>query len=441
MPAPPDRQIPDLLERVGPHPWPLPPLNVFVSSSFRKQSIDIRWDSPSPAANSCFNVLGVNVYRSFDSEYGPYERLNVSPIGGNFWRDQTDVALVLQEDVTNSFSVRGVPDDTYGRWLFQVRHQPIVVQPVPGAPNCCDLNVQVTIDGVHAAVSAVHGAEGIVELSNRATFDVTNQVKSPPVLPQPGQTVLASYRYLRNQVRTDLGSRIFYRITTVAFDTVRGVMVETPIERGSQASRNEIEKNDYIWREALRRSKWILNQGGERLKVFVRKTSGIRCGCTPTYHKSPSSTCEVCYGTGWIGGYEGPYDIIVSPDDSPKNIRQTNRGRTLDHVFESWTMPSPALSQRDFVVRKNGDRYGIGSVRMPSNRGNELLQFFSLSHIDEQDIRYLVPIPDPHSMRSPETRWIVPGEGSSLPMQSDKVTIPDERQVRSATVTGENINY
>lgn len=440
MPAPPDRQIPDLLERVGPHPWPLPPLNVHASSSFRKGSIDIRWDPPSPAANSCFNVLGVNVYRSFDSEYGPYERLNVSPVGGNFWRDSTDVALVLQEDVTDRFTVRGIADDPYGRWMFRTRNSPIVIQPVPGALNCTDLNVQVTVSGVPAAVSAVHGSEGIVELSNRATFDVANQVKTPPVLPADGDTVLATYRYLRNQVRTDLLSRVFYRITTVAFDTSLGAIVETPIERGTQTNRGEIEKLDYIWREALRRSKWILNQGGERLKVFIRKTSGIRCGCTPTYHKSPSSTCEVCYGTGWIGGYEGPYDIIVSPDDSPRNIRQTNRGRTVDHVFESWTMPSPLLSQRDFVLRRNGDRYGIGSVRMPSNRENQLLQFFSLSHIDEQDIRYRVPTPDPHSMRSPETRWIVPGEGTSLPMQTDKTTIPDERQLRGNTVTWENQN-
>ena len=44
-------------------------------------------------------------------------------------------------------------------------------------------------------------------------------------------------------------------------------------------------------------------------------------------------------------------------------------------------------------------------------------------------------------MRSPETRWIHPGTGDALPMITDKVTIPDGRQLRGDTVTWENITY
>lgn len=442
MPAPRDRQVPHPLERVGPHPWPSPPLNVRAASGFRRECVDIRWDSLALQANSCFNVLGVNIYRSFDSAYGPFERLNLAPVGGNFWRDQSDVVLVLREDVSRSFTVRGAPDDPWGRWMFRTANSPIVIQHIPGAPNCTDLNVQVTVNGVASAVAAVYADQGIVELSNRAVFDVASQSKTPPVLPhQASDVVLATYRWRRNQVKLGLSRRVFYRITAVAHDPATGQLVETPLQHATQTNRDEIERSDAYWAEAVRRSKWVLYQGGERVQVFIRKTAGVKCQCTPLNRKTPDQSCLVCFGTGWIGGYEGPYDIILSPDDSPKNVRQSERGRSLDHAFESWTAPMPLLSQRDFVVRQNGDRYGLGPVRTPSNRGNQLLQFFTLNYLDETDVRYQVPIPDPAMLRSPETRWIVPGEGSSTPMMTDKATVPAERQMRWNSVTGENQNY
>jgi hypothetical protein len=142
-----------------------------------------------------------------------------------------------------------------------------------------------------------------------------------------------------------------------------------------------------------------------------------------------------------IGGYSGAYDIIIAPDDAEKSIRQSDRGRSLTQSYDTWTSPTPLLSQRDFIVKLNGDRYGIGPVRMPTNRGMQLQQHFMVSHLDEQDIRYKVPIPDSQFMESPQTRHIVSGTGSSTPMMTEKATIPDEREIRSSSITGENVNY
>ena len=190
-----------------------------------------------------------------------------------------------------------------------------------------------------------------------------------------------------------------------------------------------IEKLDYIWKEAIRRTRWMLNQGGERVKLFIKRSAGVRCGCNSIEHKQPQFDCEVCFGTGILGGYDGPYDIIIAPDDAERGITQ------------SFTGPSPLISQRDFIVKLSGDRYGIGPVRMPSNRGMQLQQMFSISYLDEVDIRYKVPIFDPTFMKFPETRWIVPGEGKSTPMMTEKHNIDDHREIRGNTVTYENIEY
>lgn len=442
MPSPPDRRPPDLLEQTMPA-WPLPPLNVHVSSSLVPQSVDVRWTSPSELAqNSCFNVVGVNVYRSFNSEFGPYFRMNPVPLGSTFWRDRTEVVLAVREDVSRAFTTRGAPTDAAGRWMFRTRHKKIVIHPSPGTANLTNLNVQVTVNGVPAYVENIYADEGIVELRHQPTFDVTSQTLNPVVLPlSEDDVVLATYRYVTKEVQTDLFSRIFYRVTTVAFDQETRKLVETPLTRATESNRDEVEKKDWIWREAVRRNRWILDQGGERVKLFIRRSVGLVCGCVESTHRHPAGDCLVCYATGIIGGYDGPYDVTTAPDDGDRAITRQNRGSAGIHSYDSWMGPVPLVSQRDFVLKLNGDRYGIGPVRMPSNRGMQLQQFFPLSRIDENDIRSRVPVPDPRFMRAPETRWAVPGEGGSTPMMTNKVTIPAARQLRGNTVTWENHSY
>jgi len=139
-------------------------------------------------------------------------------------------------------------------------------------------------------------------------------------------------------------------------------------------------------------------------------------------------------------GYEGPYDLLVAPDDAEKGISQREGGRTVTHAYEVWTGPTPLLSQRDFIVKKNGDRYSIGPVRVPSNRGMILQQHFNIGHLDEQDIRYRVPLSGTsqyaldHVQRIDVERY--PGSEPT-----DKPNIPEERQEKGLTGTWENITY
>lgn len=444
MPSPRDRNnVPPpgaILEQVSPA-FPLPPLNISVNSSFNKGSFDIRWTNPTTLqSNTCFDIVGVNIYRAFNS-YGPWIRLNVEPIGATFYRDDVRIRLAMQEDVSRQFSSRGAKNDPDSKFAFHTRNKPIVIDPAINDPNCTNLNVQVTVNGVPADIDVIHATQGIVELRHVPTFDVTGQKMNDPVLPlNDSDVVLATYKYRENEIPSNLAQRLFYRITTVALDK-HGRLIETPLNRASESNRGEIEKLDYIWTEAIRRSKWILYQGGERVKVFLRKSAGFKCGCNSDTRKQPRSDCPLCFATGFIGGYDGPYDTIFAPDDGEKAISQSNRGRSVLHSYESWTSNEPLLSQRDFVVKQNGDRYAIGPVRLPSNRGMQLLQFFTLSSLDESAIQSQVPVIDTSTLISPQTRYIIRGEGSATPMLTEKSNIGDEREIRSKTVTGENNNY
>lgn len=436
MPFPPDRE-PEILEQQYPV-FPLPPLNV-ASVSFDPEVVDVVWTPPSELqANSKFNLVGVNVYRSFDSEFGPFFRLNTVPLGGLQYRDATRIVLSLQEDVSAMFTTRGAPTDVAIQYAFRTKKKPIVIHPSPGSANRTNLNVQVTVNGVDAYVERIYADQGEVVLRHLPTFDLVTKVQTPPVLPtSPTDIVLATYRYVKEAVQTRLSQRIFYRVTTVAYDQQSGALVETPLDRAAKTNNFEVEKIDHMWAEAVRRNLWILFQGGERVKLFIRKAVGPQCGCNSTYYKQPDSNCLVCYGTGIIGGYDGPFNIIIAPDDAEKKNSQTNRGRTMEHSYETWTGPRPLLSQKDFVVKLNGDRYGIGPVRMPTNRGMQLQQMFSISSFDEADIRFKVAVPNLSFMESPD--GFPPGRRDVL--VTDRQGIADERELRGNTTTWSNIMY
>lgn len=446
MPFPRDRKV-DIREQWDPA-VPLPPLQVFCMSGLERGIVDIRWTSPHELpGNGRFNIIGTNLYRSFDSEYGPYYRLNMNPIGSLFWRDKATTRVVLAENVAGSFVSMGAATGPNDDYVFRTAHYPIVIEPISGGINCVNMNVQVTVNGVQAAVDWIDPVTGTVRLSTVPKFDVAAQQLNQAVLPSPSgsgtgtnDSVLINYRYVDNILPTNLDQRIFYRVTTLAY-TETGALIETPLNRASQANNREVEKLNYIWREAIRRNRWILDQGGERVKVMIRKNAGLVCGCNSDVHGQPQSDCSTCFGTGFIGGYDGPYDITIAPDQgADKSIKQDAMGRTLMYQYETWTGPSPLLTQRDFIVKLNGDRYGIGPVRMPSNRGMQLQQSFLISHLDEPDIRYKISAIDPSTLTYPQTRYTIPGRGDATPMITESHSRPDEREERGNTVTFENSN-
>ena len=213
-----------------------------------------------------------------------------------------------------------------------------------------------------------------------------------------------------------------------------------------------METTDWIWREAKRRNLWILEQGGERVKLFKKKVSGLPCPCyvdpqTREYGQQPSARCLTCYGSGFVGGYDGPTDIIVAPDEAERRVTQTPNGRRLEHQYEVWTTENPSITQRDFIVKQTGERYSVGPVRRPSVRGLPLQQHFNIQYLDEQDIRYKIPVTGTDNLPWPETRYTNPElsacvdadpypvgfDYQATPMGSEVPKIPDGREVRGRT--------
>lgn len=459
---------------ISPNGWvpgyqghPRAPLNPQVTTPFYTQAFDIRWDDPSEdPLNSCLTVYGVNIYRSAGNDRGPYHRVNEYPVGTNFYRDQTLTRRIVQEVIPydTGWINRGVSPGIR-TWRLRTRHN--IAKGVNSAISANSLqDVHVEIDGIPWPAGEVFGLTNEIILADRVLEDpVTEKWVYLPAITSD-TVVTVTYYTTENSLKTYTGSTVFYRLTTVASHPDNPTeLIETPLELCKPVSSIEVETLNYIWKEAKRRNLWILQQAGERVKLFVRKTFGQFCTCamdrrTRVYTGQPSQRCTLCFGTGIRGGYEGPYEIIIGPEDAERKISQTPQGRRLEMMYEVWTTPYPLITQRDFVVKQTNERFSIGPVRRPSERGNYLQQHFQIGFLDSGDIRYQVPVTGTNELAWPEVRLTdstlytgEPGQNkhdpesqpfpigpdAATPMETDSPLIPNVREERGRTPVWMNV--
>lgn len=438
-------------ERFASKTLPLAPRNVNVTSPYLIGVLDIRWDNPSAyTENNGYEILGVNIYRSYDTPEGPYEKLNDTPIGALYYRDETTETYVYREDPT--VGGRFIAGTTAkGEWIAKTYNRPIIIPGTNGkiANNHTHVLVEVRQTSSDSFVTVpafkVVGEPGEIYLINSPVYNHTTNRCEPPILPDfdRGGEVRISYYYISNHIQTDIYRKTYYKVTSVAFDnTCGGSEKETPLNEVEAFSMYDMEKIDWIWAEAIRRNRWILFQAGERVKLFIRKWNGVRCSCWNDEYRQAKENCLICFGTGYVGGYEGPYDIIVAPPETEKTVNLFDVGLHVSYEWQTWTGPYPLLTDRDFVVRQNNNRFSIAHVNPQGSRGAIYQQHFMLSPLDQGDIRYSVSITGGELSVPPEwNRYRQDQPTEASPEMPNKPEIPDYREYRGRTVTFENIVY
>ena len=442
-------QLNDPFERPTPKQngaLPLPPINVFVISPYINGALDIRWDNPALLPeNTKFQIVGVNIYRSLDSEGGPYTKINDKPLGAGVYRDITKNVPVLDEVVTNLS--RGTNQQK--EWKFQTTFYPLVKNNLTNQPIASFEDVVVKSDNgdgnglLEIPLYKVHAETGEIVLIKDPIFDPATQKLVEPRLPlnAPG-SLTVSYFFNSNLITMRLNNRIFYKLTTVGINN-EGTTVESDLDYVTAVNMYQQEKTDYIWREAIRRNRWILEQGGERVKVLIRKWNGQLCPNYDETHITSENDCPTCYGTNYIGGYEGPFDVIIAPPDQNKDVVLTDIGLTVRFTFETWTGPSPMLNKRDIIVRPSGERFTVGAINYVGQRGAIFQQMFQVSQLDSGDFLYTLPIDGAQtSPASPDdTRSDVNLSPASPVIPSNKPIDRNYPLDKGRTVTFENIMY
>ena len=332
--------------------------------------------------------------------------------------------------------------------MIKTGHRPIVDSVVGGTGNTKFVDlfqdahtnqieyVQVWIDGIKANIKEVAGLEGEVILDTSRYYDYINKTYIDPVVPNENSIVKIAYRTTDHSVDYSLRKNLYYKVTLVHDCGETDLRYAKPITLQGDGL-------DYAYAEGLRRNKWILDQAGERVLLFVKSRAGERCECylsTERTHRQPKNKCTICYGTGFIPPYAGPFCITVSPAMAEQKLTQTERGLRLDYVTEVFTITPHIINQRDFLVRRDGTILGVGAQTVPEVRGRRLeQQHFSIQPVDRTDVRY--DYLDSLNVLDNRKQYPCVNKSHVITDTKDNDGVCNTTQQKGRTLTFENINF
>lgn len=140
------------------------------------------------------------------------------------------------------------------------------------------------------------------------------------------------------------------------------------------------------------RDMYQLQNDGETMTLYKRKYEGTPC----SNYVSEDGQCRAplaspaCYGTGFVGGYYDPLDIMVRIHDVNSAIQIKDVGYRLDMKPRMWTIWVPRIRTGDFLVTQENKRYEVVNTHAYTWRGMITHQDFEVVLKAPNDIIYRV---------------------------------------------------
>lgn len=140
--------------------------------------------------------------------------------------------------------------------------------------------------------------------------------------------------------------------------------------------------------------RWMMGMGGEKVLLYKRRVTGTICPNFDNVRKAHrTDLADGCYGTNFTGGYYGPFEIYASISTVvPQKVKVYEHGLRREFVSSSWALWEPKLDNKDFVVRRNGQRLWVVEIQETKWRHHILRQLFKTEEIERNNPIYSIPI-------------------------------------------------
>lgn len=162
---------------------------------------------------------------------------------------------------------------------------------------------------------------------------------------------------------------------------------------GSWNRHDYLIARDVVRREYLRLTRYV----GSRGSHLARRSWGTKCPRCTDFHTGmvADSNCNVCYGTGFVGGYYLPITLWV--EQGTVEIREKHdesAGVRADTVQTARAVAFPYLVSKDVWVNDETDaRWSIESKRVLAElRGVPLVLGIELRLFEPSSVAYEIPM-------------------------------------------------
>jgi hypothetical protein len=344
-------------------------------------------------ADSKDATKGYNIYRAYDHPTN-WVKLNPNIWSKHFYRDVTTLQQVQYVVNPDEFIEKG----EVGQWVIRLRDVPYATANI-GANRVNVANspddVTVICDGVSFRPTSVNAFDRTVTMlidnrlaqggavSDTALVHTTDVSVADYNGVQEWQVV---YNKLTNFVDIYAQfNRTYYTVVPVGD---KGECHKPGAKGTSVVNTQEVDKIDWVFEEMVRRNQYLFETTGEPALCFFRKWRGEVCGCV-FGSQQPKTACPVCFETGFVDGYHGPFDFLFVPPDSALARVLDEGGIKTTRSSRSYMTRTPIVQNGDLILRGNGDIMVISDVVYKMPRGIILQQDFTVELLSPGDTRYL----------------------------------------------------
>lgn len=181
-------------------------------------------------------------------------------------------------------------------------------------------------------------------------------------------------------------TRYWYKVSTVCefFD---GSFVESKL---SQPVTYEVKNENKWFNKMNERNMWILKNDAVLMDLYIRKTEGEHCPkCWNDIRgQSANNNCKVCFGTGFIGGYEPVFQLYVRQKPVNTQVDVSTEGYAYNNAPGAWTISSVQIRNRDLLINPQGRIFAVTSSHINHAAGYYFHQELQMKEIDPTDNRY-----------------------------------------------------
>jgi hypothetical protein len=409
---------------------------LLILNSSYAGSRDLFWPPDQHATKS------VNVYRAYDAPTD-WKKINPNPIQGNVYRDESRTEIVTFTVGSDDWLDNG----NNGMRVFRLPHIPYS-EVVKGRPvvayNPTDVRVQVTyIDGTEfdTVAAQVIGIEQAVYLRTDRELPGGGAVSAYPLIDfDLVASIVVTYRHLTNHV--DIFTNLVRTYYTVVPIGDHGELHKPGAYGSEVVDSSMVDRMDYMQAEQVRRNSWLFEQVAEPAYLYLRRVRGERCECRVNGLDNARTGCLVCYETGIVGGFYGPFDFgYVDPDEGALRTLEEG-GVKVQRTSRSYLTLTPVVQDGDLIIRRNGERLVIDDVNYVRPRGVLLQQDFNVELLNPKDTRYLIPVvePNPPLIYNPINPDPLDGVGGSEPVYTAN-TVPGKHWENPDVQAGRTLTF
>lgn len=225
-------------------------------------------------------------------------------------------------------------------------------------------------------------------------YNVYRGISAGGIFYKQNSAPLVTNRYEDGNVGKNPNTEYWYKVSSVIIyeekdQNGKNKCVEGPL---SPPVIYRVSNTNKWFAKINERNLWILKNTGQLFDLYTRKTEGEHCPkCyDPLRGRSGDINCDVCFGTGFVGGYEPMFQLYVRQKPAQTDLSIQTPGLVYNHTPGAWTISTVQIKNRDILINPQGIMFQVLSTQVNQAAGYLFHQEMQLKELDPNDPLYKI---------------------------------------------------